>query len=288
MARSTRRQESPQEADSSRNSLDIPPPAAASTSREPGVEEGTEVEEPVREQLKKTSIAGTGQDVGDQNEPMTDKPEDETATMAESDTSSKEGSRGRIRKKRSFEDFDEDQQGDYTMQKGERHIRKKSRDHGTELSSGSNSRNVSGDYAIHKIDEANDDTLPKDTNDSKVNSANTKNVQGLRLAKPSTPPPSEEIMKDEDMVTSPKNKRNRDEFLQDEGDVKTAVGKSHEMDIKDSQSADNDQDATSDTNDDEPNRKRQRDSPKPLSPPADDPLKDSPVCKTAELSVSLF
>lgn len=280
MARSTRRQESPLEAEPGNASEAPIQPVIASSSGDHKAGSDKEVEEkPVREKLKKTSIANTEQDAGEQDDVTTNKSEELPTANADSDSSSKEGSRGRIRKKRSFEDFDEDQMLD-PSQKTERHARKKSRDHGGDMSSGSSSRKVSGEYTFEKIEEGDDDdAIIVDRAEEKNEPSRSDIPQPLKLARPSTPPSGD--IKDEDMVTSPKNKRNRDEFLLDEEQNSKSTEKEHKMDIKDATTAESEHETGKKTNGDEPHPKRARDSPKPISPPAETSPKESEVYEMA-------
>jgi Ran-binding protein 3 len=119
---------------------------------------------------------------------------------SEQSASGSEGGRGRLRRKRSREDFEEDEK-DRPTEKKERHVRKKSRDVTSPKPTDADTTVRPLNSSVSRIDEQDgDDKMSNNdsTGDSKNSAANGR----------ATPPPA---TSDKDESTSPKNKRTREQ-----------------------------------------------------------------------------
>jgi Ran-binding protein 3 len=94
----------------------------------PARSDGSNTERPVREKLKETRIdaQGTSDPVPASDQAMNDAPTN--GTRADPSTSGSDSERGRLRRKRSRENFEEDEEVKHPEKKHERHVRKKSRE----------------------------------------------------------------------------------------------------------------------------------------------------------------
>ncbi|OCK81899.1 hypothetical protein K432DRAFT_3988 [Lepidopterella palustris CBS 459.81] len=238
-------------------------------------------ERPVREKLKNTTIDSVPSDEPPTSDhPMGDAPNHAKEAMDEhsqgeyDNQSSSDSDRGRLRRKRSFEDFSGDHGADKQAEKPERHARKKSRDI-THSDSDVGIRKASGESSVSRIDEQDDDEPMKSTeipgteteysDGSKPN--DVPSSQKMGTTRPATPPTSESMAKGDGMVISPKNKRSRDEFLQGQDkEISPVSGESNKLDdtAKANANGSSSEMAKGTTGDErKPKRHRDSDSPKP-------------------------
>jgi Ran-binding protein 3 len=218
----------------------------------------------VREQLKKTSI-----DTHPKNTPPDiktfDAPGDNAATPNECSepSSGDNSSRGRVRRKRSYEDMDAGDGGERRAGKGDRHARKKSRDmSSTPVSLGIEERHIPREAIAEETAEHRENAVsePFGSNGA-IKKPRAKGAQEAingekdRHATPPTEADSKEA------IVSPKNKRNRDQFLQDNGEGSEAPPEEDTVTVGSAKDDNAEQPATKVA--EEPRPKRQRDSGSP-------------------------
>lgn len=263
MARSTPRHESPRPF-AEMNDHAVHPRVASSaslnaTSATNSDNEGGE--KPVREKLKATTIAGQPQDTGDSEVDMGNtedgvQPPGDRKTGESDAHSGSDSDRGRLRRKRSFDDIDGDQRPEKTPEKPERHTRKKSRD--IKTGEMEQYRKSSGESSVSRIDEHDGDQPMKSTEE-----------------RPTTP--SDAASKVEGMI-SPKTKRSRKEYQESENIVPEAeMLPSSVVPVADSKSdvAEGRQ------------PKRHRDSNSPKSGTEEDKPKEVKVCSSQSIGNTL-
>ncbi|KAF1813499.1 hypothetical protein P152DRAFT_473220 [Eremomyces bilateralis CBS 781.70] len=178
MTRSTTRRKSPQPSKDGKTPDQPSPSREGASTPENASDADSSGEKPVRKQLKETSIEGQPNITGENSDhDIPDAPEDSTkaATAGEGSTS-----RGRLQRKRSIEEVDGK---DADQTKPEKHVRKRSRDN------------------------------EKDEGEHATSNAKTGEATNGRPLTPS----AMDLPSSEDDATnplaSPKNKRNRDEYL---------------------------------------------------------------------------
>lgn len=154
--------------------------------------------------------------------------EDEAPRLEEDSQSNSESDRGRLRRKRSFEDFEGDHSDEKPADKPERHTRKKSRDISSPHSGpDSRIRKSSGESSVPRIDERGDEPM-KSTESNGVDDSTLS--QEMDTKSPTTPTGSDSTSKEEGMVISPKNKRSRDEYLQGQDkEISSLAGEANKM-----------------------------------------------------------
>lgn len=154
--------------------------------------------------------------------------EDEAPRLEEDSQSNSESDRGRLRRKRSFEDFEGDHSEEKPADKLERHTRKKSRDISSPHSGpDSRIRKSSGESSVPRIDERGDEPM-KSTESNGVDDSILS--QEMDTKSPTTPTGSDSTSKEEGMVISPKNKRSRDEYLQGQDkEISSLAGEANKM-----------------------------------------------------------
>lgn len=223
-------------------------------------------ERPVREQLKKTTIAALpGDALSTSDHPMGDAPNHAKATkgraskLEDDGQSNSESDRGRLRRKRSFEVFEGDHSEEKPTDKPERHTRKKSRDIGSSHSGpDASARKSSGESSVSRIDEYADEPMKS----TESNGADDSTLsQEMDTKSPATPTGSDSTNKEEGMVISPKNKRTRDEYLQGQDkEMSSLVGEANKVPRAEKTNSDT---VPSGTFKEERNPKRHRDSNSP-------------------------
>jgi Ran-binding protein 3 len=156
----------------------------------------------------------------------------DATTAGDQSTSGSESGRGRLRRKRSHEDFEDGEE--QVKKRPEHHVRKKSRDITSPKDINFEAGEKPSKSSVSRIDEHGDEVM--DPNN-----------------RPSTPEAGVSD-KGEAMVTSPKNKRSRDQASSGEG---ASIVQTVETVSKASQS--------NDKTEEERNPKRQRDKSEPLA-----------------------
>lgn len=216
MARSTQRSGSPQAPDEPTSRPKTVTSSALDNGAAGSDTEGSERQ--AREKLRATSIAGLPTD----NIPASDAPMEDAVTEGEANkglsdqpaenTPVGHHERGRLRRKRSIEDVEEGHPTDEppTGNAG-RHVRKRSRDiqSGQHLSR-SGSRKTSGEQSVQEISEH--EMADEETQTAPKNTV----MNGTVLERPTSPLAGSDQQNGKEFLTSPKNKRTRDEFLLDQ------------------------------------------------------------------------
>lgn len=163
---------------------------------ENGVVSDTEVsEKPVREQLKKASISKASGAASTAKEGV---PQDLEVSDDYVDDTEAGDSRGRLHKKRSFEDLEGEEQGDTTSQPSRQANRKRSRDSTVEEAELNNGQRKSSDR-------------PRDTSDAQTHDASNGQLKSPSTERPRTPEQTGEKRSEAavEEMTSPKTKRSR-------------------------------------------------------------------------------
>lgn len=238
---------------------------ASPTSKDVGTDSDPDNRErPVREQLKKTSIdthpKGSPPDIRTFNAPVEDAA---TPTEGSEPSSGDNSSRGRVRRKRSYEDMDAGDGSERRLGKGDRHARKKSRDiSSTPVSLGVEERRTPRKAIAEETVGQHEDAVSEPlASNGAVKQPKAKDPQQAINGDKArhTTPPTETDSKE--AIISPKNKRNRDQFLQDHGDGSEAAPEEENSTVS-STKEDNAEQPTSKVAE-EPRPKRQRDSGSP-------------------------
>ena len=148
---------------------------------------------PVREKLKETRIDGQGTSDQAQSSELTTDRAAANGTVATTNTSGSDSERGRLRRKRSREDFeDEPEDAQHQGKKHERHhARKKSRDITSPVGSDVEAQKKKSNGSVTPIAENNEDTAMSSTT-----AADEKNTHEAMIS-----------VKEGSALTSPKNKR---------------------------------------------------------------------------------
>ncbi|KAF2475711.1 uncharacterized protein BDR25DRAFT_88031 [Lindgomyces ingoldianus] len=218
MARSTQRYEAPQTFTESPDPAIEPqePTVKSSMPASPTRSDGSSESEgrPVREKLKETRIdAQNSSDLPSSSDlPMSDAPNGtyHASTQAgDQSTSGSESDRGRLRRKRSFEDFTVDHGAEKQPEKHERHARKKSRDVTSPPAETPEVVERSANELVAPINENEGDETMISIDRPAVDHDSTSN-------RPVTPEGRKPDM-DEAAIVSPKNKRTRDALDRDVG-----------------------------------------------------------------------
>lgn len=211
MPRSTDERGSPQPPADTTDAAGAPREVSSSTSAIPTSparsDKSSESEgKPVREKLKETRIDGQASSDPAQgsDQPMNDVTNGNThSTTGDQNTSESENGRGRIlRRKRSHDDYDEDLEKP-TEKKVERHVRKKSRDV-------TSPKNIEDDIL------PNPPQIPVARIDETMVTVDEPQSHNSTSNGPATPD-APTLDKQEAMVTSPNNKRTRDQAKTEEG-----------------------------------------------------------------------
>ncbi|KAK3067624.1 hypothetical protein LTR53_015403, partial [Teratosphaeriaceae sp. CCFEE 6253] len=161
------------------------------TADNPPLSDTETAEKPVREQFKKASIAGLPRDVRTANEPIGD-------TQVTVEPASENGSRGRMQRKRSFEEVESEQTEETASGTTVQHTRKRSRDSTTEEKLANNGHKTSGER-------------PGEDAEATAAVAVTNGETAPAAARPGTPVQSSERRVEDaaEDIASPKTKRSR-------------------------------------------------------------------------------
>ncbi|KAJ9669826.1 hypothetical protein H2201_000212 [Coniosporium apollinis] len=216
MARSTQRSGSPQAPDEPTSRPKTVTSSVVDNGAAGSDTEGSERQ--AREKLRATSIAGLPID----NIPASDAPMEDAVTEGEANKGLSDQpaenmpigqhERGRLRRKRSIEDVEEGHPTEEppTGNAG-RHVRKRSRDiRSSQHLSRSGSRKTSGEQSVQEISEH---EMPDE--ETQAAPKNTM-MNGTISERPTSPLAGSDQQNGKDFLTSPKNKRTRDEFLLDQ------------------------------------------------------------------------
>ncbi|KAI9693076.1 MAG: hypothetical protein M1822_005071 [Bathelium mastoideum] len=215
-------------------------------------------ERPVREKLKNTSIAATAQGPKSPLSPSSDiaMATDDSEQIASPVKESMPPEISSLKKKRSFEDVEAADQSEEHSANSERHVRKRSRSREPEKSE---------DVA------SNDQDRPVEMSEAGTVAGHTTGIgsepmQAASTAHPATPPAEAQVTAQDNnkgAVSSPKNKRSREEFLEDHADAKMeSTSKGAKPDAKANTTGGESGDVTG-TPSEEPKSKRHRDSNSP-------------------------
>ncbi|KAF2237013.1 hypothetical protein EV356DRAFT_512286 [Viridothelium virens] len=262
MTRSSQRQLSPQASEPNTTKLPVSQNHAQSngfaTQPSATMQEVENGERPVREKLKNTSIAATISDPGSPPEPDLDTAmaNDDSTKSSNMITGSEPKERGSLKKKRSFEDVEAADNSQDHSKHPEKHVRKRSRSREPE--------SPEEDSAPQDA-KMSPNTSGADASAENSDQNGSKEAQMVQDKQPSTPSAeAEENMQDsKEGLTSPKNKRSREEFLEDHAEDK--VEPTGESEKKNIASDINLEDLENDkgTPSGEPKSKRHRDSSSP-------------------------
>ncbi|KAK3110004.1 hypothetical protein LTR53_016163, partial [Teratosphaeriaceae sp. CCFEE 6253] len=161
------------------------------TADNPPLSDTETAEKPVREQFKKASIAGLPQNVSTASDPIGD-------TTVAIEPASENGSRGRMQRKRSFEEVESEQTEETAPGTATQHTRKRSRDSTTEEKVGNNGHKTSGER-------------PAEDAEATAAVAVTNGETAPVAARPGTPVQSGERRVEDaaEDIASPKTKRSR-------------------------------------------------------------------------------
>ncbi|ORY09538.1 hypothetical protein BCR34DRAFT_487165 [Clohesyomyces aquaticus] len=163
---------------------------------------------PVREKLKETRIdAQNNSDAAppSSDQPMSDAPNGAPhppSQAADQSASGSDSERGRLRRKRSFEDFTVDHGAEKQPEKHERHTRKKSRD--------ITSPSAQTSEVVERLAKDHVDPIEEHQGDESMVS-----VDETPTSKDPVTPEGDSVDMDEAAVISPKNKRTRDALERD-------------------------------------------------------------------------
>ena len=261
MTRSSQRQLSPQASEPSTpktpvSQKTVQPNGTASqpTTTQPtaAMQEIENSERPIREKLKNTSIAAAAQNPKSplsltSDTTMTD---DDSPIMANATVETRQKESGSLKKKRSFEDMEAADNSESASVHTEKHVRKRSKSSEPEDSDGEPT-----------------DTTETGTSTQHAIANGSKDKQTAQAQQPSTPTRDTEASSRDtiDNLASPKNKRSREEFLQDHSNDKArSTGESAGRNTT-SDTTVGDVVADKGTPSGEPKSKRHRDSDSPQS-----------------------